>query len=180
MGGAGEKPSWMRRKLLVDEHFQLRFLLFCGGVALAACAAFYGASSYFFSRYTTFAIEAGLRPSDPFFRVLYNMENMLTYIFAYTSGGVIVVTAIGGLIFSNRVAGPLYRFRSHCEGSTKNTTADDVSFRKDDYFHEVATAYNFQMKMLRENYGVPGSGKKGTDPNLSHSAPAEPVLKKTG
>jgi hypothetical protein len=148
------KPKWLRRKLLINEHFQYRFILFAGGVALLACFLFYATASYFFAKYTSFAIEVGLRPSDPFFKVLFNMENLLTYMFAFTSAVTIVVSIVGGLMFSNRVAGPMYRLRMHCDKVARGETLEGVSFRDKDYFHEVAVAYNEQMSTIRERLGA--------------------------
>ncbi|MBI3544377.1 MAG: hypothetical protein HY075_13985, partial [Deltaproteobacteria bacterium] len=135
-----KRPSWMRRKFLINEHFQLHFIAFTAIISLSACVFFYVASSWFFMRYHEFAVEVGLRPSDPFFRVLYNMEMMLTQLFVGTSIAVVFVTLVGGLIFSHRVAGPMYRLRKHLEAVARGETWADVTFRKNDYFVDVADA----------------------------------------
>lgn len=144
-----KRPFWTRRKFLINEHFQLHFIGFVGIVSLAACVLFYVASSYFFMTYHGYAVEVGLRPSDPFFRVLYNMEMMLTNIFVGTSVAVVLVSIVGGIIFSHRVAGPMYRLRRHCEAVSRGETVESVVFRKKDYFSDVADAYNAQMQYLR-------------------------------
>ncbi len=105
-------------------------------------------------KYHGFAVEVGLRPSDPFFRVLYNMEIMLTNIFVVTSVTVVIASVVGGLIFSHRVAGPMYRLRKHCEAVGRGETLGNVNFRKGDYFSDVADAYNLQIHHLRQRLGV--------------------------
>ncbi|MEW6055042.1 MAG: hypothetical protein AB1540_00380 [Bdellovibrionota bacterium] len=144
-----KKLGNMRRQFLVNEPFQLRFLAFCGLTALIACGLFYATSCYFFAKYTGYAIEAGLRSSDPFFRVLSNMEDLLTWFFAIVSGATILFTTVAGLAFSNRVAGPMLRLRNHCERVAKGETLDGIKFRDGDYFEEVAEAYNRQMEYMR-------------------------------
>ncbi|MBI3557504.1 MAG: hypothetical protein HY074_14665 [Deltaproteobacteria bacterium] len=149
-----KRPSWARRKLLINEHFQLHFIGFTAVISLAACVFFYVASSYFFMTYHEYAVEVGLRPSDPFFRVLYNMEMLLTHIFIGTSVGVLLVSIVGGLIFSHRVAGPMYRMRRHLEAVARGETWANVGFRKKDYFEDVAVAYNDQMHYVRQKLGI--------------------------
>lgn len=151
---ASKKPFWARRKFLINERFQLHFVGFSGVLALAACLAFYMAIEYFFMKYHGFAIDVGMRPSDPFFRVLGNMETMMTTIFAIISVCVILVSIIGGILFSHRIAGPMYRMREHFKLIASNQTLEDVQFRKGDYFSDVAEAYNSQLSFLRRKLGV--------------------------
>ena len=149
-----KRPSWARRKLLINEHFQLHFIAFTAGISLGACIFFYIASSYFFMKYHEYAVEVGLRPSDPFFRVLYNMEMMLTNIFVGTAAAVLLVSVIGGLLFSHRVAGPMYRLRKHFEAVARGETWSNVNFRNKDYFSDVADAYNEQQNYVRQKLGI--------------------------
>jgi hypothetical protein len=172
--GVRKKLRWWRRQWLVEEHFQLHFIAFTTATAIAACLVFYGAASYFFSKYTSFAIEVGLRPSDPFFTVLRNMETMLTYMFAVTAFAVIVFTCVAGLVFSNRVAGPMYRLRMHMEKVARGETLDAVSFREKDYFHDIAATYNYQLEYLRGKIEAQPQGQ-------TQAAFAEPTeIKKAG
>lgn len=149
-----QRPISKRRKFLINEHFQLHFIGFATVLSLCACVLFYVAGEYFFDKYYGFAIDAGMRPADPFFKVLANMRMLLTYIFAFTSLLVVLVSVIGGLLFSNRVAGPMYRLRKHFEAVARGETWTDVAFRKGDYFEDLATAYNIQMHYIREKFGI--------------------------
>ena len=153
-GQLKKRPFWARRQYLINEHFQLHFIAFAGVLGLMACVVFYIAVEYFFVKYHGFAIEVGLRPADPFFRVLTNMEMMLTYIFAFVSICVVVISVIGGVIFSHRVAGPMHRLRKHLESVSRGETWSDVSFRNKDYFIDVADAYNSQMHYVRQRLGI--------------------------
>lgn len=90
------------------------------------------------------------------------MQNLLTTFFAASSVAIFVFTTIAGLVFSNRVAGPLYRLREHCEKVAHGETCDDVSFRKGDYFDDLADAYNRQMAYLRSKLGNTSTNKKAS------------------
>jgi methyl-accepting chemotaxis protein len=147
------RPTIFQRTFLVNPHFQYRFIAFAALTALAACTFFYVANSYFFYKYTRFAIEAGLQPEHPFFKVLSNMEDLMTLIFGITSLVIISFTTVAGLVFSNRVAGPLLRLVRHFERVARGETMGGISFRQGDYFEDVAESYNRQMTYLRENVG---------------------------
>lgn len=165
------KPFWKRRKFLINEHLQVHFIGFSTVLSLCASVTFYLASEYFFVRYYGFAIDVGMRPSDPFFRVLSNMEMLLTYIFAVTSVIVVLVGVAGGLLFSHRVAGPMYRLKKHCEAVARGESLGDVTFRKGDYFMEVAEAYNAQMAVLRERLKAQGGGTTVEEKPVEQESP---------
>lgn len=148
------RPSWFKRKLLINVHFQRQFIGFALALSLGACIVFYLASTWFFGKYHSLAIEVGLRPGDPFFRVLSNMEMMLTNVFIVTSIAVVLISILGGIVFSHRVAGPLYRLRKHFEAVARGETWSNVAFREKDYFDDLPKAYNEQMRYVRERLGI--------------------------
>ena len=143
------KLKWIKKQYLVNEHFQFRFIAFSCATALIACLVFYGATLYFFAKSTDLALESGLQPTHPVFRALANMGDTLTMLFAVISVGVIAFTFVAGLVFSNRVAGPMFRMRTHFEKVARGETLDGLNFRKGDYFADVAGAYNAQMHFVR-------------------------------
>jgi hypothetical protein len=56
-----------------------------------------------------------------------------------------------GLVFSHRIAGPLYKFRMHLESSAKSKRYSKVMFRSKDFFVELADAYNRQIPESKSN-----------------------------
>lgn len=144
-----KRPGWLKRQFVVNEHFQYRFVLFAGMTGIVACTFFYAVTTYFFFRYHQMALDVGINASNPFFKVLANMQTMLTVFFAGTTLAIIAFSTIAGLIFSNRVAGPLYRMREHFEKVSRGETLGGVSFREGDYFDDLAEAYNRQMDYIR-------------------------------
>jgi len=144
-----KRPNWLKRKLLISPHFQLRFIAFAAVTAIVACASFYFASSYLFGTIIEQSVALGIRPSNPVYLLLYRLDSTLATIFGFVSAGVVVVTGIGGLLFSHRVAGPMYRMRTHFEQVAKGETYEGLRFRTGDYFSDVADAYNSQMEHVR-------------------------------
>lgn len=138
-----------RRKWLIIPHFQLRFVAFCALTAVSACAFFYLAVLAFFQKYIGWANEVGFKPDHPFYVVLSNMQDLMMWMFFITSGATIMFSLAAGLWFSNKVAGPILRLKNHIESVARGETTGDVSFRKGDFFRDLAAAYNEQMKRLR-------------------------------
>jgi hypothetical protein len=147
---AGMKVWWVRKKLLINKRFQIRFIAFCALTAIVACGAFYGASHYFFYDYLSIAHKNGLPDSNPMVAFASVMSVKMAWLFALISVGVVAFTSVAGMIYSHRIAGPLHRLRTHCERVAKGETMDDIRFRKEDAsFADVAKAYNRQMDYLR-------------------------------
>ena len=157
--------TWVRRTYLINRPFQLRVIAFVAITALVACAAFFAGSMYFFDKYNSYAVQAGLKISHPFFMVLANMQDMMTWIFVFTSLAIMVFSAIAGLLLSHKVAGPMYKLQKHCESVARGETLEDIRFRKGDFFPEVAQAYNEQMQFIRSKLQPTQS-----DPDLKKSA----------
>jgi nitrogen fixation/metabolism regulation signal transduction histidine kinase len=70
-------------------------------------------------------------------------------IFLGTSLGVMLLTTVWGLLISHRIAGPIYRMCLHLDLVANGKTEKDVSFRKKDFFPELAEAFNRHMRVVR-------------------------------
>ena len=135
----------IRKQYIVSPVFQYWFIAFCAFSAVFASGLFYGGTTYFFAKYHQLALDVGMQPSDPFFKVLGNMKSMMGWVFIVTSLVTTLLTTIVGAIFSNKVAGPLSRLRIHMGQIARGETIEQVNFRKGDFFEEVAEAYNKQL-----------------------------------
>jgi hypothetical protein len=143
------KQSKGRRVFLINPRFQLLFLGFMVGIAALAILIFYGSNLYFLSEFTRNGQALGLPPDHVYFEFLNAQRQLMTQIFSLTSGICIGVMSLGGLLFSHRVAGPLYRLHRHMLDVAAGRTSDPVKFRRGDFFPEVAEAYNEQLKALK-------------------------------
>ncbi len=47
-----------------------------------------------------------------------------------------------GLYLTNRIAGPIYRLKIHMENMIAGKEVEDVVFRKNDYFKDLAETFN--------------------------------------
>jgi nitrogen fixation/metabolism regulation signal transduction histidine kinase len=59
---------------------------------------------------------------------------------------VIYVTFLGYVLYgfwlSNRIAGPLFRFKTHMDKVAEGKIDDEIQFRKNDYGLEIAESFN--------------------------------------
>lgn len=47
-----------------------------------------------------------------------------------------------GLYLTNRIAGPIYKLKIHMEKLAEGQEVEDIAFRKNDYFKELAELFN--------------------------------------
>jgi hypothetical protein len=69
----------------------------------------------------------------------------MNQIFLATSIITFLTIAVGGLVLSHKVAGPLYRLTQHLKRSSPENIKP-VQFRKGDYFPEIQDAFNEFIK----------------------------------
>lgn len=55
-----------------------------------------------------------------------------------------------GLIFSNRVFGPLYRFEKHLRACAEKKSIEPIQFRKGDAGHSLAESFNILASELKK------------------------------
>jgi hypothetical protein len=140
-----------RRKVLVNSKFQLAFLSYTLGVTLLTIAIFYISDLYFFWKFKDGGRVLGLNPEHPYFKFIVEQEKVRTWIFMAAAGISAAFLTISGLLFSHRIAGPLHRLKSHFLMVANDLTIEDVRFRKDDFFHDVAESYNILMAKFRKH-----------------------------
>jgi len=158
-----------RKLFLINPKFQLAFMAYTGAIALVAIGIFYVANLYFFADFMKTGQAIGLPPDHVFFQFIANQKQIMNQIFAVTAGLVCVVLAIGGMFFSHRIAGPLYRLNLHMREVALGRTTQDVSFREGDFFREVADSYNAQLKTLTARSSEAGQDERGPS-SSSHVA----------
>ena len=138
-----------RRIYLINPSFQMRFIGFMAVIALITVLVFYASNLLFFYNFIKIGQDLNFPPDHPFFRFIAEQKRIMTWIFGLTSGLALVTIVVGGLMLSNRVAGPLYRFRTHLERIAESGAFDEVTFRKGDFFPELAQTFNRYMKRLK-------------------------------
>ena len=131
-----------RKAYLINPLFQLQFMGWMGGIAFSVVAVFSIAHVIFFKNLRKLATEGGLAANHVFYRFIQDRESEMNAITLYTAGVVLLVVIIAGLLLSNKIAGPLYRFHQHLKKSSVDKKLTKVAFRKGDYFSEIADEYN--------------------------------------
>lgn len=118
-------------------------------LASLVCAIFWGATQYFFYRFTQQGVALGLPADHIFFQFIRSQQIQMNWIFALTATLVAVAISIWGLLMSHRVSGPLYRLKIHLEKMTASGNLSPVKFRDKDYFPELAESFNKFMTRIQ-------------------------------
>ena len=134
-----------RTVLLINPRFQIQFMLWMGGLAVAVLAAMQVAHLWFFHQLTSQAQAAGLPENHIFYQFIRDRQAEMNWISGITFL-IILCLVIGiGLVLSHRIAGPLYRLKKHFDLVKESGVPAPVHFREGDYFQEVAQSYNQQF-----------------------------------
>ncbi len=145
-----------KRKLLVYPGFQLRFIAYSLMLAIATNAVYFAAAQAFFNKSLGEAGRFGLPPNSSTVQFIQEQKYMFLLLSVAVCGTTTLILVLGGLIMSNRVAGPLVRFREHLDalstasGARPSAERETIHFRKNDYFQELADAFNRFMQSRRD------------------------------
>lgn len=139
--GAQADGSNRRRKYLIHRKFQFTIIGFNLLIALLMLSAFFIENIYVFSTFTGPEYEE-LIGGSIFFELLEEDRAKMKIALLITSVVTLAVMVIGGLVLSNRVAGPVYRIRNHMDDVMSGKTDRKLKFRTKDFFPELAESYN--------------------------------------
>ena len=143
------KRAWKRRVLLINPKFQLTFLFYMLVIAATIIVVLYVANVYFFKRSYEAGQTVGLPPDHIYFTFIDNQRSTMKWIFLLASGITMINLTFWGLYLSHRVAGPIYRLRKHMVELAEGRTDRDVNFRTNDFFPELADAFNQFVKIFK-------------------------------
>ena len=97
---------------------------------------------YFFSELNQLGIDLNLPKDHIFFRFAELQQRNMTYILGGCTAFIVICQGLFGLIYSNKIAGPLYRLTKNLATTEKETPVTPIMTRENDYFPEVYAAYN--------------------------------------
>jgi len=123
------RVKWHQRKVLINSKVQLVFI----GYAISMGFLF---------------LSFGLVLASSFERILMlkmNSMNDFSTFDLVVFGTFLILAAIAiylGMIVSNRVVGPIFRLVKHMEEFGTTGKLEELHFRKNDYFKDVAISYN--------------------------------------
>ncbi|MFA5320788.1 MAG: hypothetical protein WBE75_05995 [Candidatus Omnitrophota bacterium] len=145
------KKEFKRRQLFIDRDFQSKFIMkFCGIVA-AGSAITIGLIYFLSLRYTSITVENSRV-------VVKSTADLLLPMLLQTVLVVMVVvslfTVFTTLVFSHKIAGPLYRFRKIMQSLEDGDFSADFKLRKLDQLQELANVFNRMILKIRTELSV--------------------------
>lgn len=157
-----------RRELIVDPRFQYGVLAWMAFMALVVSGVIYAAHQYFFHQYEQRGLEAGLAADHVFFRLIQEQRADMDVIFVIVSLACIAFLTFFGAVLSHRVAGPIAKVRKHMDAVARGETVQDLSFRRNDCFPELAESFNKVLAPIRA--ARKKSGSRTMKPRSSSSS----------
>ena len=135
-----------RRIFLINKNFQYRFTLYVCSWLIALSLVYpliINSLFEYFMRYLQ---------ADPLGPEIAQIDAIKSEIIAFLA--ILQATMIGMAVFisifmSHRIAGPLYKLKKFFEEAAAGNLEQVITFRKGDYFKELATSYNEMMESIR-------------------------------
>lgn len=136
------RPRFFQRKYYLNTPFQLSFISVMVGTGFGSIGVFFLANRFLIQRLLRLCQEAGLGAEHPVTRAIQNHIHTVDVGFFGASLLVILGLFAFSVYFSNKVEGPLSRLKEHMYAVAHGQHKRKISFRKGDYFQEVADAFN--------------------------------------
>jgi methyl-accepting chemotaxis protein len=139
-----------RRTYLINPRFQWRFIGFMATVSLLAISLLFVSNILFFRNMEHEALSVGLTRDNPYFDFLQEQKSALSLLYFTVSGLVFVVMMGLGILYSHRIAGPLYQLDRKMRRIADGEEPSPLHFRRRDQFVELAESFNAMLVKLRD------------------------------
>lgn len=137
------KPPFYRRKFLINKDFQFPFIARILFINLFIMGILFIGIYVIFYRFNFLGSELGFDAAHPYFRFVQEQFMMIGALFLGAALSSSLVIGVYGVFLSHRIVGPLenlkIRFKQNMDVGPE---AHKTKFRKDDFFHDLAQAYN--------------------------------------
>lgn len=140
------RPTLLKRQYLINKNFQLTLLGYFLFLSVICLTITYLGGQYFISTYFADLKASGVQESSALFELFYKHRIELLKAFVTASVLQFVIIIIFGIIITNKVAGPFYRFHRYLEEQTEKTPVTPLNFREDDFFQEIPESFNHFLK----------------------------------
>lgn len=137
-----------RLQKLVNPRFQFHFAFNCLVPMLTMTVVFWLILETFIMKMISIGKGQGLPANHEFFQLIQTQRSELLYILVIFSLVLIVLFFLWGLLYSHRIAGPIYKLTKWLD-ETKDLQAainNPVQFRKNDLFQEIPESLNKFLK----------------------------------
>lgn len=145
------KPPFYRRKFLINTGFQFPFIFRMVVINLLTMGVLFVGLYLIFYRFNFLANEMGLESGHRFYEFVREQFMMIGALFFGAAISSTVVLAVYGVFLSHRIAGPLENLKIRFK-KLSDTAPEDCKtrFRKDDFFHDLADAYNDHLDSIQK------------------------------
>lgn len=139
------EKNYKRHIYIINKQFQFKYIFIILGITLitvfsVSFVTFYIIWSNVIKEYL-FIPEASKKLADIFIKT---SEILVVPVLI-----LMVIFSLVGIFYSHRIAGPLYRVKKICDELAKGNLNQNVKFRKNDEFHDVAEALNKVINGLK-------------------------------
>lgn len=136
-----------RRKYLINPSFQLPFVTRMVVINIIMTCLLYIGIYIIFYRFNFLGNELGLESTHRFYKFIDEQFVLITTVFVAAGVASSLVLAVYSFFLSHRIVGPLENLKIRFK-RLENESPDECKtrFRKDDFFHDLAVAYNEHLE----------------------------------
>ena len=139
---------YKRSIILINPKFQIKFsILVC--VFLFISSIFYPLTIF---DLVTKLVEQATANSPEMATKMLSYKNNLIIVLALFQLGFTAITFIACLLFSHKIAGPIYKVQKYLSSIRDREGNGRLFFRNGDYFPELAEDFNDTFEVIQEDY----------------------------
>lgn len=142
--------AYKRKIYLINRDFQVKFLLYSIGLSLITITIFYFMIHSFFEDTMLIGIQSGFPKDHIYFQFIENNKADMNLYFLFASIAVFAFILLSGILYSHKIAGPIYRTSAYLRTLAIDKLKLPLNFRKNDFFHELSESYNKRLGLLRD------------------------------
>ena len=148
-----EKQQYQRKKVYIDPKFQRGAIIFYLVLAIISILQVFYFGWNNFDIVIREAEKLNLGNDHPFIVLMTQLKSSYVKLFLLSSVATLVGFIIGGLYFTHRIAGPIYKMKKHLaefreSGAKKDTP---IRLRDGDYFNDLADEINLLLEKVKGN-----------------------------
>ena len=141
-----------RRKYLINADFQLPFVMRMIIINLLTIGILYIGMYVIFYRFNFLGTELGFDSTHKFYQFIEEQFILVTTIFVAIAISSSFLLGVYSFFLSHRIAGPVENLKIRFKKlETEDPKNCKTKFRKDDFFHDLANAYNDHLDESQEN-----------------------------
>ena len=142
----------MRRQFLINRDFQYRFMIFVCGIALVGITIQILTILYFVNEILSIKAASEQIITPKLYYFLNQNSDRYLGIFLCSALFFFFFSLFASLIFSHKIAGPLYRLTLFLkQPPVDNENYQKLSFRKEDFFQDIPEKVNNFTETLINN-----------------------------